>query len=86
MKLEKFDFFFFYNLLSVQFVQSLRLSVSEWWFSLLIICFVSLDLSLFRYRFVCFLSVCFFAQIFGILEFFDFLVFEFSNLLFLLSV
>ena len=46
------------------------LSVSEWWFSLLIICFVSLDLSLFRYRFVCFLSL-FFMQIFGILEFFD---------------
>ena len=61
------------------------LSVSEWWFSLLIICFVSLDLSLFQYRVVCFLSL-FFAKIFGILEFFDFLVFEFSNLLFLLSV
>ena len=57
------------------------MSVSEWWFSLLIICFVSLDLSLFQYHFVCFLYF-FFAQIFGILEFFDFLVFDFfDNLL-----
>ena len=57
------------------------MSVSEWWFSLLIICFVSLDLSLFWYHFVCFLSL-FFAQIFGILDFFYFLVFDFfDNLL-----